>query len=99
MKKYIFHKDIKYLFLTHIFDIKNKLMNKIKIENRNKLTGNDFSKLDFEKYSKKCQIIVYNAIFVYDSSKGSFLTVLKGKILNLIFWVKISLFAITVIYG
>ena len=74
-------------------------MKKIKIENENKLTGNDFSKLDFEIFSKKCQIIVYNAIFVYDSSKCSFLTVLKGKIINLMFWVKISQFAITVIYG
>ena len=43
MKKYIFHKDIKYLFSTHIHDIKNKLMKKIKIENENELTGNDFS--------------------------------------------------------
>ena len=86
-------------FSAHILDIKSKLLKKIKIENKNKLTGNDFSKLDFEIYGKKCQIIVYNAIFVYDSSKCSFLTVLKGKILNLIFWVIISLFAITVIYG
>ena len=44
-------------------------MKKIKIENINKLTGNDFPKLDFEIYGKKYQIIVYNAIFVYDSSK------------------------------
>ena len=86
-------------FSAHILDIKSKLLKKIKIENKNKLTGNDFSKLDFVILSKKCQIIVYNAIFVYDSSKCSFLTVLKGKIINLIFWVKISQFAITVIYG
>ena len=77
----------------------NKLIKKIKIENQNKLTGNDFSKLDFVINAKKCQIIVYNAIFVYDSSKCLFLTVLKGKINNLIFWVKIRLFAIIVIYG
>ena len=74
-------------------------MKKIKIENENKLTGNDFSKLDFVIYPKKCQIIVYNAIFVYDSLKCSFLAVLKGKNINLIFWVKISQFANTVIYG
>ena len=74
-------------------------MKKIKIENKSKHTGNDFSKLNFDIYGKKCQIIVYNAIFVYDSSKCLFLTVLKGKINNLIFWVKIRLFAIIVIYG
>ena len=98
MKKCIFHKDIKYLFSTHILDIKNKLMKKIKIENMNKLIGNDISKLDFEMYGKKCQIIVYNAIFIYDSSKFSFITDLIGKVSNIIFWIKMSLFASTVIY-
>ena len=47
----------------------NKLIKKIKIENQNKLSGNDFSKLDFVINAKKCQIIVYNAIFVYGNSK------------------------------
>ena len=46
MKKRDFNKDIKYLFLLHILNIKSKLLKKIKIENKNKLTINDFSKLD-----------------------------------------------------
>ena len=33
-------------FSAHILDIKSKLLKKIKIENKNKLTINDFSKLD-----------------------------------------------------
>ena len=47
----------------------------------------------------KMLFFVYNAILEYDNSKCSFLTVLHGKIINLIFWVKISVIAITVIYG
>ena len=74
-------------------------MNYITIENKNILTGNDFSKSNSVKFSKKCHFFVYKAISECDSSKYSFLGVLIVQNINIKFWVKNSLYIITVIYG
>ena len=74
-------------------------MNYITIENKNILTGNDFSKSNSVKFSKKLHFFVYKAILECDSSKYQFLGVLIVKNINIKFWEKNSLYVITVIYS